>query len=170
MISSHHVHPHLKCQLCQILILRICTGNGFRSKVFPYFWPSISSSIRNSSLTEPDFDRFLLPLSVIRRPQVTCMENCSISTSWLRARNVDTVLTEIHFWYKPYRNWGKQPRETGQDTLGALRLCLWTFCFSFQRGPIAYKHLSSKIIMTIMCNGHKVGLEHIYTRGYCTRD
>ena len=51
---------------------------------------------------------------------------------------MDTVLTEIHFWYKPYRNWGKQPRETGQDTLGALRLCLRTFCFSFQRGPIAY--------------------------------
>ena len=70
MISSHHVHPHLKCQLCQILILRICTGYGFRSKVFPYFWPSISSSIRNSSSTEPDFDHFLLTLSVIKRPQV----------------------------------------------------------------------------------------------------
>ena len=35
------------------------TRNGFLSKLFPHFWPSISSSIRNSSSREPVFWSFL---------------------------------------------------------------------------------------------------------------
>ena len=53
-------------------------------------------TVRQGNLS---FGRFLLTLSGIKRSQVMCLENCSLLTSWLRARNVETVLTEIHFQY-----------------------------------------------------------------------